>query len=175
MMQLLEAGGMEVLTDGTRIADPDNPKGYYEWEPMKGAARNPELFGSVALCGKAVKCVSMLLPSLPAEHTYKVIFMMRPIREVAASQAEMLRRSGRTGMAVFDLHNLEAQLLKHRDRTLAWLRKAANFEVMELDYPSLVTRPNETIPRIVKFAGAELLPTAAKMSSVIDPSLHRKR
>ena len=32
MMQMLEAGGVNRLTDGERVADVDNPKGYYEWE-----------------------------------------------------------------------------------------------------------------------------------------------
>ena len=45
MMQLLEAGGMPLMTDGERAADVDNPRGYYEWEAVKqigkqtGAAR----------------------------------------------------------------------------------------------------------------------------------------
>ena len=35
MMQMLEAGGVPVLTDGLRAADDDNPKGYYEFELVK--------------------------------------------------------------------------------------------------------------------------------------------
>ena len=35
MMQMLEAGGMEVLTDGVRKPDEDNPRGYYEFERVK--------------------------------------------------------------------------------------------------------------------------------------------
>ena len=30
MMNMLEAAGLPVLTDGERIADDDNPKGYFE-------------------------------------------------------------------------------------------------------------------------------------------------
>src|ERR1035441_6163152 len=32
MMQMLESGGLPVLSDGERKADTDNPKGYFEWE-----------------------------------------------------------------------------------------------------------------------------------------------
>ena len=32
MMQMLLAGGMPVLTDGKRVADEDNPQGYWEFE-----------------------------------------------------------------------------------------------------------------------------------------------
>ena len=31
MMKMLEAGGMQVLTDNIRTPDEDNPKGYYEF------------------------------------------------------------------------------------------------------------------------------------------------
>jgi len=34
MMQMLSAGGMEVFTDGKRIADDSNPRGYFEHEAV---------------------------------------------------------------------------------------------------------------------------------------------
>ena len=40
MMQLLEAGGMPLITDGERGADVDNPRGYYEWEAIKQIGKN---------------------------------------------------------------------------------------------------------------------------------------
>jgi hypothetical protein len=42
LMQMLAAGGMQVLTDGERTADPDNPRGYYEWERIKRLPQEPE-------------------------------------------------------------------------------------------------------------------------------------
>jgi hypothetical protein len=35
MMQMLVAGGMSPLSDGERAADADNPRGYFEYEPIK--------------------------------------------------------------------------------------------------------------------------------------------
>lgn len=35
MMKMLEAGGIEPVTDNIRGADLDNPKGYYEFEKVK--------------------------------------------------------------------------------------------------------------------------------------------
>ena len=32
MMRMLEAGGIEVMTDNIRKADEDNPHGYFEFE-----------------------------------------------------------------------------------------------------------------------------------------------
>lgn len=35
MMQMLQSGGVEVLTDDQRVADSDNPRGYHEFELVK--------------------------------------------------------------------------------------------------------------------------------------------
>ena len=35
MMKMLDAGGMEIISDGERKADKDNPRGYYEFEKVK--------------------------------------------------------------------------------------------------------------------------------------------
>ena len=35
MMQMLENGGVDVVTDNVRAADADNPRGYYELERVK--------------------------------------------------------------------------------------------------------------------------------------------
>ena len=35
VMQMMEVGGLEVVTDNIRKADDDNPKGYYELERVK--------------------------------------------------------------------------------------------------------------------------------------------
>jgi len=40
MMQMLEAGGIEPVTDNIRGADLDNPKGYYEFEKVKTVAED---------------------------------------------------------------------------------------------------------------------------------------
>ncbi len=35
MMQMLDNGGVAVVTDNIRTADTDNPRGYYEFEQVK--------------------------------------------------------------------------------------------------------------------------------------------
>ncbi len=40
MMAMLEAGGVDILTDCLREADEDNPKGYFEFEPVKQLAQD---------------------------------------------------------------------------------------------------------------------------------------
>lgn len=67
MMQILQAGGVPLLTDGIRTADEDNSEGYWEWEAIKGVVRNPEILSQAQ--GTAVKVISALLGSLPRIHT----------------------------------------------------------------------------------------------------------
>src|ERR1700690_4053692 len=92
MMQMLSAGGMQVLSDGERKADTDNPKGYLEWERIKQLPKDPSLIAEAE--GKVVKVISQLILSLPAGHEYRIVFMQRPLPEVLKSQDEMLRRRG---------------------------------------------------------------------------------
>jgi tetratricopeptide (TPR) repeat protein len=174
MMQMLEAGGLKALTDEKRIADVDNPKGYYEWEPIKQIGAKPELLDEEGLDGRAIKCISMLLQSLPIKHNYKVIFMTRPIEEVVTSQRKMIDRLATKG-AELEVEQLTRGLTAHRNETRNWLKSAPHLEFIEIDYPTLVRDPAPQIARIVEFLGIDRLPNVAGMSRVVDPALHRKR
>src|SRR5262249_16860271 len=134
MMQMLEAGGLPAMTDQERKADVDNPRGYYEWEGIKQIAKKPELLDDESIQGKAIKCISMLVPALPAKHQYRVIFMMRPIAEVIASQQAMTSRLGTKG-ASLDFDQLERGLRAHREEMRRWGRTTPDVEWLEVDYP----------------------------------------
>ena len=174
MMQLLAAGGMEVMTDSERAADVDNPRGYYEWEAIKQVGQRPEILDDKAVNGKAIKCVSMLLPKMPAQHRYKVIFMVRPIEQVVASQHDMTKRLGTKG-AELDPEQLARGLRIHRDETIAWFAQAPYMEHIEVSYPALVRDPVPVIARLTEFLGANHLPHADKMRETVDPTLHHKK
>ena len=38
---MLAAAGIPVMADSERVADSDNPEGYYEWECIKQVGRRP--------------------------------------------------------------------------------------------------------------------------------------
>ena len=63
LLPMLEAAGLEVATDGRRLADSDNPKGYFELDAVK-RLRADSSFLEAAI-GQAVKVVSPLVPFLP--------------------------------------------------------------------------------------------------------------
>ncbi len=174
MMQMLEAGGATLLTDGERVADIDNPKGYYEWEGIKQIDKKPEVLDEEGLDGRVIKCISMLLQKVPLKHNYKVIFMTRPVEEVAISQRAMINRLATKG-AELEPEQLQRGLSVHRNEILAWLKRAPHMEVIEIDYPALVRDPQPVISKLVEFLGSDRLTNPEKMAAVVDPSLHRRK
>ena len=174
MMQMLEAGGLPAMTDHERKADVDNPRGYYEWEAIKQIAKKPELLDDEAVEGKAIKCISMLLSSLPEKHQYKVIFMLRPVAEVVASQQAMTTRLGSKG-AGLDHEQLERGLRAHREEIRRWAKNTEHVELLEIDYPALVQDPQPAIARLIEFLGSERLPNEKKIATAVDPALHRRK
>ncbi len=174
MMQLLEAGGLPAMTDAQRAADIDNPRGYYEWEEIKQISKKPELLDGEEVAGRAIKCISMLLPQVPSQHQYKVIFMTRPVEQVVASQEAMTTRLGKRG-AELDQEQLARGLRAHREEIRQWGRNAPHCDWLEVDYPTLVREPASQIAKLVEFLGKERLPNNNAMSAVIDPALHRRR
>src|SRR5207244_12334646 len=84
----------------------DNPKGYYEWEPIKQIGKKPELLDEEELDGHTIKCISMVLPKMLLKHNYNVIFMTRPIEEVVISHRAMVNRLATKGA------DLESETLK---------------------------------------------------------------
>ncbi len=174
MMQMLEAGGLPAMTDAQRVADVDNPRGYYEWEAIKQIGKKPELLDDPAVEGRAIKCIFMLLPQLPEKHQYKVIFMLRPVAEVVASQRPMTTRLGTKGAAL-DAAELERGLGAHREEARRWGANSDHVDWLEIEYPSLVREPGPEIARLVEFRGRERLPDANSIATVVDPSLHRRQ
>ncbi|HJT45111.1 MAG TPA: tetratricopeptide repeat protein, partial [Chthoniobacterales bacterium] len=170
MMQMLQAGGLEVMTDHERAADHDNPEGYFEWEAIKRVQESPEILTQVG--NRAVKVVSALIPALPPMHRYRVIFMTRPITEVVASQKKMIDRR-RTRGANMTPDKLAEVLIQHRDTILRGLESLPNFEVLEINYPQLVAEPTTSIERVNEFFGGKL--NTAAMAGCVNPSLHRNR
>ena len=174
MMQILAAGGVSPKTDGQRSADEDNPEGYLEWEEIKEIRKRPELMDEEDLDQKAIKVISMLLPHLPEHHDYRVIFMNRPPEEVARSQERMIERLGTTG-AEGGVENVRQQLQAHRAQVLAWLRTASHMEVLVIEYPELVKKPEIAIQRIHDFVGSDKLTKPSEMAKAVKPELYRQR
>jgi hypothetical protein len=170
MMRMLAAGGMDILTDGLRGADEGNPRGYFEWEPIKGLAQAP---GRIAEAeGKVVKVISSLLMHLPRDRSYQALFMHRPLAEVVASQAELIRRLG-TRDAGWPPAAMAAALEAHLQQVLAWLERQPHLRVCQVHYHRLLSEPAAEVDRVLSFLETPLDRDA--MLAQIDPALHRQR
>jgi hypothetical protein len=170
MMQMLDAGGLPVLSDGERKADADNPKGYLEWERIKQLPKDPSLIAEAE--GKVVKVISQLILSLPSDHEYRVILMQRPLPEVLKSQEEMLRRRGNadsnTGTSA-----IEEAFQRHLIEVNKWLAGKENVQVSRVHYHRVLREPKTVASEIAAFLGIPLDIEAMVMQ--VDGSLYRNR
>jgi hypothetical protein len=168
MMQMIDKGGIPALTDQVRVADTDNPRGYYEFERVKRTKHDPSWLPEAR--GKAVKLVSSLLYDLPASETYRVVFMKRDMDEVLESQEKMLRRSNRQAVP---RDQMLASFKIHLEKLYAWLPAQSHMRVLMVSYNTLLASPQLEVRRIAEFLDDQV--DCARMLQAIDPSLYRNR
>jgi hypothetical protein len=170
MMQVLEAGGLAVLSDNLRKQDEDNPKGYYEYEPVKQTKQDPSWVPGAR--GKVVKVIYSLLYDLPSGFDYRVIFMQRNLDEVLASQKAMLERSNQEGANVSNQKLTEVftrQLAKFDN----WIATQKQFRILKVIHREMITAPTPQCEKINGLLDGIL--DLEKAVSAVDPSLYRKR
>lgn len=187
MMQMLEAAGLSIASDAHRIADPDNPRGYYELEAVKRLRADASFLGGQI--GRVLKVVAPLLPALPEAYSYRVVFMQRDLSEVLASQQAMLVRAG---VARRDADGPAADGAMRRAfsselrRVEQWLAQHDNVRVCFVAHRDVLESPLEAALALTSFLAATgALPDpegdgvdarlAARMAAVVDPALHRQR
>jgi hypothetical protein len=173
MMRMLEAGGMDLLKDDIRTADEDNPKGYFEFEPVKDLDRTHDTSWLPRAHGRVVKIVSPLLKHLPLEgHGYKVLFMRRHLREILASQAKMLSRRGETADGADD-DAMFHYYVRHIDEIQEYLAAHPCFKTEYFFFREMLGDPLEQARRINEFLGTDA--DVRRMASAVDESLWRNR
>ena len=172
MMQMLEAGGMSVLSDDAyRPADERNPRGYYEIKAALSLGREGQTSDWVAGAqGKAVKVIAYQLRFLPPEFNCRVVFMRRRVDEVLASSGkfELLRADS-------PLSDREKILAFKTEYVLyeAWLMKQPHLPALFVNYNDLMDCPGPPVARICEFLDLPLDPE--QMIAAIDPALYRNR
>lgn len=174
-MRMLAAGGVPILTDRLRLPDPDNPHGYFEFEPVKHLHTGADTAWLSSARGKAVKIISFLLTWLPETYSYRVLFMRRDLHEVLASQNTMIGRhpggtsdgGGPTAEETLRIYE------EHLTQVSRFLAKRACFTTLGVEYASVVAHPHEAAARMAEFLGGALEVSA--MAAAVDPALHRQR
>ena len=169
MMKMMDAAELPILTDNLRTADADNPKGYYEFEPVKKMREDVSWMPEAV--GKVVKIISFLLTTLPPEFQYKVVFVRRAIPEVLSSQQKMMDRRGETNKV--DDGKMTDLYEKHLTQIKKWLAEQKNIDVLYVDHQDAMANPVAVAKRVNAFLGGHL--DEAKMAGVVDNSLYRNR
>ncbi|MCG3138592.1 MAG: hypothetical protein HJJLKODD_02457 [Phycisphaerae bacterium] len=170
MMRMLEAGGVPVLIDNIRVADQDNPNGYYEFEPVKKTKEDASWLAGAG--GRVVKMVYMLLYDLPKDHSYRVVFMRRHLREVIKSQEVMLEHKGKQRGDLPE-EKLLALFESQLNQFYQWIERQPHFKILYVNYNEILQDARPAVQSMSEFFGNELDTQA--MLNVVDPNLYRQK
>ncbi len=174
MMQILEAVGIPAFTDGNRVADDSNTKGYYEHDLVSGLLRPGDRSWLTGAKGHALKVVAPLLASLPKEVkggeeiSYRILFMERDLEEILTSQSAMLKRLGKAEPS----GNVSKAYQQQVDHAAKWIDHH-EIPTLSLSYLALVHQPARLLGQLATFLGVE--DQLEAMQAVIDPNMHRVR
>jgi len=171
MMQMLQKGGLPILTDNVRVADESNPNGYYEYEAVKRLDRESAWLKGAE--GKAVKIIAQLLFFLPARYNYKIIFMLREMNEIIRSQQAMLTRQGKADSQSPSAATLRRAYKQIIAKVIRWGELKHNVSLLYLNYADVIQHPQQQVVRIHQFLDGALNP--AMMAAVVDATLYREK
>ncbi|MGJ8639016.1 MAG: alkaline phosphatase family protein [Opitutaceae bacterium] len=171
LMQILDKAGVPILSDAKREADIDNPKGYFEYTPIKQLAKKAELLGEME--GKAVKVISSLLVHLKFRDPFKVIFIRRAPEEIARSQSKMIERlSGKKPEA--DSPRYLNTISQHLRWSLQFIEQHPQINPLIIDHADLIAHPKEVATQIIEFLDLHDS-SPDELAACVDPSLHRQK
>lgn len=168
VMQMLEAGGLPLLSDGCRVADEDNPNGYFEHEGAKQLRTNKAWIEGTGGC--AAKVVAQLLPHLPKQN-YRYIYINRVLEEVIRSQQKMLSRGESPSNPAQDDSLMRA--FAQQVRVIGQLLEKNGAAVLRIEHGDCLTKPKAVVKQINSFLGGKLDENA--MARAIDPRLYRQK
>jgi predicted AlkP superfamily phosphohydrolase/phosphomutase/tetratricopeptide (TPR) repeat protein len=170
LMQMLAAGGMEILCDGTRAADEDNPRGYLEFERVKSLRNNSKWLLNAR--GKTIKIVAPLLTALPPGLPCRVILSERDLDEVIDSQDRMLQRRDQPLATTPERRRmLKEEYRRILDRVKAMLARRPRTQLLVVEYGAAISDSLGTAAMLNSFLGGGL--DTAKMAAAVEPTLHR--
>lgn len=175
MMQIMEKAGYDIFKDGIRIADDNNPKGYYEHERIKNLSRDKSVLEEIE--EKSVtKIIAQLLLFLPKKFNYRIIFMMRDIHQVLQSQDKMLQRLSKTDDSIKNDRSddaLKESYQKTIQRIMSWSQAMPNVDLIFLNYAEVVSDPIKALSPLSEFLNKSL--NIEELAHIVDPNLYRER
>ncbi|HHJ34551.1 MAG TPA: tetratricopeptide repeat protein, partial [Gammaproteobacteria bacterium] len=169
MMQMLQKGGLTLLSDEQRQADENNPRGYYEYaDVMRLHTDNSWIGEGIDRC---LKVIAQLIQNLPDEYDYRIVFMQRDMDEVLASQSTMLGRLKSAQQS--DDNNIRKAYNVQLNQLDRWISTKNNIEILYVDYSKAIENPRSTAEALNRFNNGKLDEQA--MCIAVDPTLYRER
>jgi len=170
MMQMLAAGGIPPLTDNLRPPDESNPRGYFEFEPVKRLRSDRSWLDQAA--GHSVKIIHVLVRELPADgrFQYRVILMKRSMDEILASQRVMLERQDKASVNEATLATIFPTQLAQLE---TWLAAQPGFSFLAVDYHRVLKEPLQIAREVSAFLDGNL--NLEAMAAAVDPMLYHQR
>jgi len=163
VMQMLAFGGIPVFIDNSRPPDRWNPCGYYECADVKALSKDKSCIYKSQ--GSAIKVVSPLLIFLPENFHYRVLFILRNIKDTLASQRKMIGSDFKSQAYNFCINDVASHIIEVRD----FLMKKDMFSVLWLQHRTILKNPHGQARLISKFINKDI--DILAMASVVRPDL----
>jgi len=166
IMQVLEAGGFAIATDGKREPDESNPKGYLEIDSIINKLKdNPDFIFNFE--DNVVKVIAYGFQYLPSGN-YKVIYVERDIDEVLDSMEKMMsaKDESRSGT--------RKAFIKLNDKTKTDINRREDMDVLFVNYNAILSSPKEHLEEIHRFLKNKNQ-DLEKMVEVVDEKLYRQK
>lgn len=170
MMQILEASGYEILTDGLRKADENNLNGYYEYEHVKSLAKDNSWMAEAE--GKAVKIIAQLLPYLPEGFEYRIFYMERNLDEIVSSQSRMLGRLNKK-VSPTDNNVLKSVFEKQSIAVIKQMTCRTDVSLLRVSFNGLMNNSESEIEALQRFSVGKISKEA--VMRVINPEHYREK
>jgi hypothetical protein len=122
--------------------------------------------------GKAVKIIAQLLPFLPSNYDYKIIFMRRDMSEVLKSQQIMLGKEKDVKSKAFPM-GLNDAFQKQLIKVENWIDSQPNVEMLSVDYGNVIGNPEDEIDNVISFLSSP--GDRGEMIKVVDKKLYRNK
>lgn len=179
MMQMLGATNIAMASDDVRQPDKHNPRGYFEYQPVSKRVDAEQWLDQCA--GKTVKVVAPLLPGLPRNRRYAVLFLHRDMTQVVESQKLMTDPEQWREQ----LHRIELDLYEEKyaglisnfelevQRVQDFLASHDCFDVLDIDYEAVLDGTSAEVERIAHFLRAPL--DTDRMAAAVEQSLNHHR
>lgn len=167
MMNMLQAAGLDILTDELRQADDNNPLGYFEYKPATSLRTNRDWVPKAR--GKVVKVVAQLLPYLPTNEQYRIIFMERPLDEVLLSQQKMLQKSD----AESDNAGLKNAFHQQLNRVHSYVEQRDS-AMMQVPFSQCIAEPLNVAGQLLSYLAIDDI-SAATVGERVNAQLYRSK